>query len=87
MSNKQNSPLPPVNTTIKGDRALELVMRDVLDGMQEFATMANFSPRSVGGYEIIAIEEASEQNTAITDTPTGEKAEVIPLKRGRGFAA
>ena len=87
MSDKLNSPLPPECTTIKGDKALELVMRDVLEGMQEFATMANFSPRSIGGYEIIAIEEANEQNTAITDAPTGEKAEVIPLKRGRGCAA
>ena len=87
MSDKLNSPLLPESTTIKGDKALELVMRDVLDGMQEFATMANFSPRSIGGYEILAIEEASEENTAITDTPAGEKAEVIPLKKGPGYAA
>jgi hypothetical protein len=87
MRDKVNSQLPPEFTAIKGDKALESVMRDVLEGMQEFATLANFSPRSIGGYEIIAVEKANQENTAITDTPTGEKAEVIPLRRGRGYAA
>lgn len=86
MSDKPRSPVHPEYTAIKGDKALEMVMRDVLDGMQEFATMANFSPRSIGGYEIISVEEANDENTAIIDRPETPSAEVIPLKKKNAVA-
>lgn len=87
MSDKPFSNLPPEYTAIKGDKALEMVMRDVLDGMHEFATIANYSPRSVGGYEILSVEEHNEENTAISDEGDTPKADVIPLKKNGGYAA
>jgi hypothetical protein len=86
MSDKPFSNLPPEYTTIKGDKALEMVMRDVLDGMQEFASMANFSPRSVGGYEILSVEEPNAENTSISDQEDAPKADVIPLKKKNAVA-
>lgn len=70
---------------IQGSKALELIMRDVLDGMQEFATLANFSPRARGGYEIIAIEADADLDQAkpAQSRPAPTRAEVIELKKRR----
>ncbi len=69
-----------------GDRALEMVMREVLDSMEEMSLEAGLSPLD-GGFEIIDI--APERHTIRTPEPeiaedTGEEAEVIefqPLRR------
>ncbi len=86
MSDKPFSKLPPEYTAIKGDKALEMVMRDVLDGMHEFASMANFSPRSVGGYEILSVEDPNEENATINEQEHTPKADVIPLKKKNAVA-
>ena len=41
------------NQATHGDRALEMIMRDVLDGMREFAYMAQYS-LAPGDWEILA---------------------------------
>ena len=49
---------------ILGDKALEMVMRDVLYGMEDLAAMLGYRGNP-GGVEILSIEPAS----AGTDTP------------------
>ncbi len=72
-----------------GARALEMVMRDVLDSMEEMSLEAGFSPLD-GEFEIIDIAperqpiRAPETDIAVD---TGEEAEIIefqPLRRAAG---
>lgn len=71
---------------IRGSRALEMIMRDVLDGMQEFAYMAQYAA-IVGDIEIRPDEDEAP-NCAPAPSPqsapaTRQRAKVVPLNQGR----
>jgi hypothetical protein len=46
----------PAKTPRIGDKALEMTMRDVLDGLEDFATMAGYEAYSPETFEILSIE-------------------------------
>jgi len=60
---------------------MEMVMRDVLGGMEELATMKGFET-DTNVFEILEISAADsvDNNSASDITTNGEKAQVIPLK-------
>lgn len=39
-----------------GDKALEMIMRDVLDGLEDFSSVVNYSPKPCD-FNIIQLEE------------------------------
>lgn len=53
---------------ILGPKALEMIMRDVLGGMEELASMKGYQP-GADVIEIVAIEPAA-QPTARSDAPS-----------------
>ena len=55
------------------NQALELVMRDVLDGMQELSLAVGFAPGHEGGFEILEITPA--QPATLTTDVRAEKEE------------
>lgn len=68
-----------------GNKALEMIMRDVLDGLTDFAMAANYSPQN-GLFSILSIEspdEASQETPETTLKPARQcrqhkrKADVI----------
>lgn len=67
-----------------GPRALEMVMRDVLGGMEELATMKGFESMSEV-FEVISIDPPYDQeNNATSSTPcmdegNTQRADVISL--------
>lgn len=65
--NHQNDKSPLNN------QALELVMRDVLDGMLEMSLAVGFAPGHAGGFEILEI--APEQAATPTANTRCEKQE------------
>lgn len=86
MSNRTDKPAAFHDASvIRGSKALELIMHDVLDGMQEFATLANLTPRGRGGYEILGIEPAAAAGPATVSQAGSEpvRAEVIPMRKHR----
>lgn len=56
------------------DRALELIIRDVMGGMEELATIEGYS-RPPECLEILAIEPPG----TVPDNPAREKAVVLPF--------
>ncbi len=56
-----------------GNQALELVMRDVLDGMQEMSLAMGFAPGHAGGFEILEI--APEQSATLAVDARSEREE------------
>ena len=63
-----------------GPKALEMVMRDVLDGMEELALLKAFQP-GAEVVEIIAIEPATRPESAPLTAPS--VTQVVPLTRLR----
>jgi hypothetical protein len=41
-------------------KALEMIMRDVMDGMQDFAMLTNHQPRQAGTFHILSIERPEQ---------------------------
>ena len=71
---------------------MELIMRDVIDGMEELANMSGFSPKASACFEILSIDSPED----FVDTPASvarpamdeqNSAVVIPLKRKKQAAA
>ncbi len=78
------------SNNLQTSKALEFIMRDVIDGMEELANMSGFSPRAGDCLEILSIEDPKD----FVDTPLPtvkpdeqESATVIPLKRKKQAAA
>jgi hypothetical protein len=67
-----------------GDRALEMVMRDVLDQMEEMFLESGFSPAD-GGFEIIEIapERPAIATQATEDSDSDQKGAVIEFPQLR----
>ena len=71
-----------------GPKALELVMRDVLGGMEELAVMKHYET-SGDVFEVISIdpsEAVKKSQTEMNDSQTEKsinKAEVIPINQFR----
>jgi hypothetical protein len=68
------------------DKALEMVMRDVLSGMHELASIAAFSPAPCD-FTILPVDEAAPRHTypdpaQVLEYPTGTQH-----KRQRGLGA
>jgi hypothetical protein len=65
------------------DRALEMVMRDVIDSMSEYSLESGFNHLDNGGFEIIEIYPAQQQKhqTEIVDS---EVIEFPDLRRAAG---
>lgn len=68
MPNKKNAHVS------MSDRALEMVMRDVLDALSEISLESGFKP-SDGGFEIIDIYPANRKNTRIHEDNHAETAD------------
>jgi hypothetical protein len=65
------------------DRALEMVMRDVIDSMSEYSLESGFSPLDDGGFEIINIYPAKRQKRQ-TEIVDSEVIEFPDLRRAAG---
>jgi hypothetical protein len=77
---------------LQTSKALESIMRDVIDGMEELANMSGFSPRAGDCLEILGID--SPENFVDMPPPVArpavaeqDSAVVIPLKRKKQAAA
>lgn len=92
MSNKHINLDQLNHSNAMSNKALECVMRDVIDGMEEIANMAAFSQDASACFEIIAITPA-EQTDLSTGAATGlhldeqTSADIIPIRKGRKRAA
>lgn len=72
-----------------GPKALEMVMRDVLGGMEELAIMKSYETSS-DVFEVISIDplvEAEKESQEKLDKPAkkeeGSKADIIPIEKFR----
>lgn len=52
---------------IKGSKALEMIMRDVLDGLEDFATQSGYAPEHSGTFEILSVEPDKKSNATGSD--------------------
>ncbi len=63
--------------SVLGPKAMELVMRDVLGGMEDLAIMKSFE--SINNvFEIVSITPSEQQNTHAIPA---EGAEIIPIQK------
>lgn len=70
------------NKHLRGSKALELIMRDVMDGLEEFATLAGFSPTVGNCYEILSDDVAAPR----PPSPLRKKlhnAQIVSLDRNK----
>jgi len=65
-------------TPALGRKAMEMVMRDVLDGMEDLATIKSFETAD-NVFEILAITPEHKDGTE--DLPTGKNAEILQFKK------
>ena len=76
---------------LQKSKALELIMRDVIDGMEELANMSGFSPKANECFEILSIDSPDDSPKDYTDTPPAVEEQndtvVVPLKRKKQAAA
>ncbi len=80
MANKQK-----VSVTVS-DRALEMVMRDVLDSLSELSLESGFKPTD-GGFEIIEIYPVHRERSTSPEKTNGEEADILQfpdLRRAAG---
>jgi len=72
-----------------GSKALEMIMHDVIDGMQELANIAGYDPKPGGHFEILEIEPDDEHAAAgsPTEPDSTETDKVVPIKGRRKQAA
>lgn len=72
------------NNTGFGDRAQEMLMLDMLDGMHEFFTQSAYHSSQANSFEILPKEEGSKgENQTTTDTHQAESADVISFSEAR----
>lgn len=82
MADKKQQP------TRVSDRALEMVMRDVLDGMMELSLVSAYSERSVD-FEIISIEGEHDEGhhaASADQEPDAYSADIISFPQLRKAA-
>ncbi|MCK4744205.1 MAG: hypothetical protein KAT25_10320 [Sulfuriflexus sp.] len=60
-----------------GDKALEMIMRDVIDGMEDIANMAGYSPQPGSCFEVLEII-AEESESSQQEAPS---ADIVPIGR------
>ncbi|WP_126454072.1 hypothetical protein [Sulfuriflexus mobilis] len=77
---------------LQNSKALELIMRDVIDGMEELANMSGFAPKVSQCFEILGID--SPENFVDAPVPVASRTQskqdsavVIPLKGKKRAAA
>lgn len=72
----------------RGEKALELTMRDVLDAMEELACEQAYTPLGEGAdWHILGIEAPSASTTAYRAHPTAGRAALALVRRaGRACA-
>ena len=65
-----------------GSKALEMIMRDVLDGMEDLANMAGYTPQGGGYFEIIDISPPEQPLAEPSEDKQAEKplAKVVSIK-------
>ncbi len=61
-----------------GSKALEMIMRDVIDGMEDLANLAGYTPQPGSSFEILEITPEEYEPLDTTGNPS---AEIIPLKK------
>lgn len=61
-----------------GNKALEMIMRDVIDGMEDLANLAGYTPQPGSCFEIL---EITPEEYAPLDTSNKPSAEIIQLKK------
>ena len=71
------------NNTGFGDRAQEMLMLDMLDGMHEFFTQAAYHPSLANSFEILSEEGEDGAVTTDSETCTDNGAEVISFSEAR----
>ena len=82
MADKKQQP------TRVSDRALEMVMRDVLDGMMELSLVSAYSERSVD-FEVVTIERAHDEDrraASANQEPDACSADIISFPQLRKAA-
>jgi len=62
-----------------GDKALEMIMRDVIDGMEDIANMAGYSPQPGSCFEILEIV-ADESTASPPQQETKPSADIISIR-------
>lgn len=60
-----------------GNKALEMIMRDVIDGMEDIANMAGYSPQPGSCFEILEIV-AEEPESSQQEIPS---ADIVPIRK------
>jgi len=68
------------NHSVLGPKAMEMVMRDVLGGMEDLAIMKSFEADN-NVFEILAITPVKDQKALDFDEPGEDSAKVIPFVR------
>lgn len=61
-----------------GNKALEMIMRDVIDGMENIANMAGYSPQPGSCFEILDI--IPEQPTSDPQPQNKPSADIVSIK-------
>lgn len=84
MSNKHINLDQLNHSNAMSNKALECVMRDVIDGMEEIANMAAFSQDASACFEIIDVTPAEQADLIVAATVS---ADIIPIRKGRKRAA
>ena len=65
-------------TPTLGRKAMEMVMRDVLDGMEDLATIKSYETAD-NVFEIIAI--TPEQSDVVDELPVDNNAEILQFRK------
>jgi len=68
------------NHSVLGPKAMEMVMRDVLGGMEDLAIMKSFEADN-NVFEILAITPVKDKKALDFDEPCEDSAKVIPFAR------
>lgn len=68
-----------LNAKIMGPKAMEMVMRDVLGGMEDLAVMKSFeSIHNV--FEIVSISPVQNQTSTVISEQSLTNAKILPFK-------
>ena len=60
-----------------GNKALEMIMRDVIDGMENIANLAGYSPQPGSSFEILEI--VADDSASASQPQDKASAEIIPI--------
>jgi len=62
---------------VHGNKALELIMRDVIDGMEDIANLAGYSPQPGSCFEVL---EIVPEEPALSAQPQGKpSADIVSI--------